>query len=153
MFAPLVSNHRPLLLSPFRAVLAVCFAVALVAGCEVDRSPVEASHTKPDIRAYVTGEAAKSLDEKGQFPLATAEAPDQIPIISRDRAGELALAYVRTFAPHFQRKWEQEHKGPIHIGLLRVDPRIFYAQSAYEPVPDGYHRFHRRSLVRTTWSS
>jgi hypothetical protein len=58
---------------------------------------MEMSTVPPDIARFVTGEAALHLDERGQFTLASAKAPANVPIISADRAGKLATAYVRTF--------------------------------------------------------
>lgn len=94
----------------------------------------------------MTGGAARNLDGEGRFTLSAEATPTGVPTITAERAGELALANVRTFAPSFQKGWEQDRGAPIDVSSLRIDPRIFYAETPYGVFPDGYHPAYRRSF-------
>lgn len=127
--------------------------VTLLAACGDVVEPVDAP---PPIREYVTPEVAAQLTPEGRFRIDDGPLPTEAPAIDARRAGEQALAYVRTFAPHLGEYWERSHGGRIDFSRLEVDPRIFLARSPYGPVPDGpFHSAHRRAwgpfyIVRLT---
>lgn len=95
---------------------------------------------------FVTGDAALNLNRAGRFNLQATGPSTAVPAISAERAGELALANVRTYAPFFRSSWEKDRGAPIDVGSLRVDPRILYAETPYAVFPDGYHPAYRRSF-------
>jgi hypothetical protein len=115
-------------------------AIPLLSACEAPRA-TDAGLTAapPEIHRFVTAEAAATLGADGRFALAAPAAPDDRPIISAQRAGELALASVRTWGPSLHRAWERESGRPIDLSNLRVGPRIFFARTPYGRFPDGYH--------------
>ena len=97
-----------------------------------------------DIAPFVTAEVARGLTAEGLFTLAPAAAPADLPIITEASAGQLAVAYLRTFgfdrAPLFRR----ERGADIDMRRLQVDPRIFYADTPHEPFPSGGHPAYAR---------
>jgi hypothetical protein len=112
----------------------------LLAACETpDTSVAGLSAAPPEIHRFVTAQAAANLGSDGRFLLAPPAAPDSRPIISAERAGELALASVRTWGPSLHRAWEQDRGGPINLAGLRAGPRILFARTPYGRFPDGYH--------------
>jgi hypothetical protein len=128
-----------------------------IAACEDTSSRlVEPEAAPPPIRAYVTPEVAAQLTPEGRFRIEDPPLPTEAPTIDARRAGEQALAYVRTWAPHFGQDWERGHGGPIDYARLTVDPRIFLAASPYGPIPEGsFHSAYRRAwgpfyIVRLT---
>jgi hypothetical protein len=115
-------------------------ALALLAACDAPETSVTGLRAAPpNIHRFVTGQAAASLGADGRFALAAPAAPDDRPIISAERAGELALASVRTWGPSLHQAWERERGGPIDLASLRVGGRILFARSPYGKFPDGYH--------------
>jgi hypothetical protein len=115
-------------------------AIALLSACEAPETAVAGLHAAPSqVHRFVTAEAAASLGADGRFALAQPVAPGDRPIISAERAGELALASVRTWGPSLRGAWERESGRPIDLGNLRVGSRIFFARTPYGKFPDGYH--------------
>ncbi|WP_420126813.1 hypothetical protein [Longimicrobium sp.] len=118
----------------------MAIAVTILTGCEATESTVGGLTPAPtDTHRFVTATAAASLGPDGRFVLAAPSAPGDRPIISAERAGELALASVRTWGPSLHRAWEQDRGGPIDLASLRVGGRILFARSPYGKFPDGYH--------------
>jgi hypothetical protein len=137
-------------------VLAFLAPLAIAACEDTSSRLVEPEAAPPPIRAYVTPEVAAQLTPEGRFRIDDPPLPTEAPTIDARRAGEQALAYVRTLAPHFGQDWERGHGGPIDYARLAVDPRIFLAASPYGPIPEGsFHSAYRRAwgpfyIVRLT---
>lgn len=101
--------------------------------------------TEPqDIRPYVTGAAAANLDPEGLFTYPAPTAPSTEPIISAERARELAVSFALSFGPALERYWKQEHGRSFDFTSLRADPRVFYQRTAYGLFPEGFHGAFRR---------
>lgn len=127
-------RFRPPHLFPYVA------AATLLAGCDTPQAPIAGpGAAPPDLQRYVTAQAAASLGADGRFTLAAPSAPGDRPIISAERAGELALASVRTWGPSLHRSWERQSGRSFDLGSLRVGPRILFARTPYGKFPDGYH--------------
>lgn len=88
------------------------------------------------IQAYVTGDAAQSLGANGEFSFAPASPPTDLPIISAERAGELAAAYVRTYGSAMRSGFQLYGAPDIDLDKLHISPRIFYAETPHARVPD-----------------
>lgn len=132
----------------WRAARLACAAFVACAlgsgGCAETTAPDSA----PDVRAWVVGEAARSLGPDGRFVFPEAVIQTPYPVINESRARELALAYVRTFASlsTFWRPLELQHEGSIDVERLQPAPRVEYAESVYEPLPDSYSDAIRRAF-------
>lgn len=142
----MLSRHGPLLstIFPFLShhLTGACLVGAvLFSACENPTAPPAPA----DLRHFVTGVAAEQIDARGQFVLPTPVAPDEFPIITPERAGELAFAYVRSFGPVRHTEWEKQRGRAINLDGLRVDPHIFYARSPYGRFPDGYQPGFRKA--------
>lgn len=126
--------------------LTVCsLGVLLSAGCEPQDARVMDPAVLPaELERFTTGAAAQNLDTTGRFVLADVPERTGVPAISRERAGDLAAAFVRTWGRFYKEEWQREHGGPIDLTSLEVDPRIFYAESPYGRFPVGYHPAFRR---------
>lgn len=128
------SNPRP-------PHLLLCVAAAsLLVGCDAPQTRIAGPAAPPaDVHRYIAPGAAASLNADGRFMLAVPSAPDDRPIITLERAGELALASVRTWGPSLHRSWERDSGRAIDLASLRVGPRILFARTPYGRFPDGYH--------------
>lgn len=129
--------------------------VALLVACDRPDTPTAAPEREANLRQYVAGQAAATLNSQGRFSLAAPTAPDDRPIITPERAGALALAYIKTYGSNLRGAWEKERGGPVNPATLQVDPQILYAGTPYGRFPDGFHpAFHRAYgpfyLVRMT---
>lgn len=130
---------------PLSRSFAVAVLLAGVAACEKVAS-TQLPSPPPDIAAYVTGAAAAALGPDGRFP-PTEPAARERPMISRERAAILALAYVRSSARFLRPSWEEERGGAIRVAGLRADPRVFFAESPYGAFPEGpFHPAFRRGF-------
>lgn len=130
--------------SAARQSCAALFACVLgAAGCAETTAPDPA----PDVRAWVVGEAARSLDSDGRFVFPRAVIPLDS-VIDEAQARALALAYVRTFAhvSSFARPLELQHEGSIDFERLYAAQRVEYAESVYEPLPDTVSASTRRAF-------
>jgi hypothetical protein len=93
------------------------------------------------------GEAAASLGPDGTFAYAGPIHDRGEPMISPERAGELALGYVRAYGQFFHRSWEKEAGRSIHLPSLRVHPRVYFAEAPYGRFPEGpYHPGYRKGF-------
>jgi hypothetical protein len=110
-----------------------------VSACDGPDRHIAGPIAPPNLEAYVTGSAAASLDAQGRFNLAAAVAPGVRPIISAERAGELALAAVRSWGPSLSGAWNKERGEPISLSNLQVGPRTLFARTPYGAFPEGYH--------------
>jgi hypothetical protein len=99
----------------------------------------------PDARAWVTGEAAASLDERGRFRFPPARPRVDGPTITEADAARLATARMQGFTSYkeFPRNfrgerlslYERDRGDLIDFKALRAGPRVYLAESPYEPVP------------------
>jgi hypothetical protein len=121
-------------------------ALLLSTACDRAAPPTSSAGPPPDIARYVTGAAAAALGPDGVFTDAE-PAPRERPMISRARARELGLGYVKSYGQFLKPTWEQRHGGAINIGALRAAPRVYYAESPYGAFPEGpYHPAFRRAF-------
>jgi hypothetical protein len=125
--------------------IAVCTLVVAAACDRGAGTPTGIDAPPPEIRAFVTGEAAAALSPDGTFPYAGATHHREDPIISPRVAGEQALGYVRAYGQFLHRSWEKEAGRSIDLLSLRAHPRVFYAESPYgrfpgPPVFQGYRK-------------
>lgn len=98
----------------------------------------------PDVRPYVTGAAAANLGADGLFTYPAPVAPFTEPIISAERARELAVSYAKSFGPALQERWQQQHGLSFDFRELKAEPRVLFQTSQYELFPEGYHGTFRR---------
>lgn len=130
-----------------RGLAAGCAAVALLAGCDQPDMPVAGpAAVPPRLSQYVTGHAAAGINAEGLFSLGQPAATGDHPVITPERAGELALAYVRSFGPSLKSVWEEERGAPIDLATLRVGSRVLYAGTPYGSFPAGYHPAFQRGF-------
>ena len=114
--------------------------------CDAERStPTEAKSRGPDVRALVTGDAAGHLDANGRFVLPSPTPPADIPIISPERARELAVAYLRTWGPSASEIWSGKRGRRIEPSDREVS-RVYYADTPHHRIPDGYHPAYQRMI-------
>jgi hypothetical protein len=97
-----------------------------------------------DVRPHVTGAAAANLDADGLFTYPIPVAPSTEPIISAERARELAVSFVLSFGPALERYWKEEHGQAFAFSELQAEARVFYQSTAYGLFPDGFHGAFRR---------
>jgi hypothetical protein len=110
-----------------------------VVGCR--DQPATASRTSmsaSDLTTILTGEAAAHVDGHGGYVLPAARAPDDVPMITAERAKELAVAFVHTYGRSHAPGWAMHRGAPLSTAGLRVSHRVFYAESPFGRVPDGY---------------
>lgn len=117
--------------------------LAVVVACDQQPSASEL-RMAPRVASFVTGAAASALRPNGEFLLDRAESPDGTPIISEKRAGDLAMAYVRSFARSYHGAWSRQRGSPIDLTTLAVGPRIYFAHTPYGAFPSGFHPALRR---------
>ncbi|HEX8831350.1 MAG TPA: hypothetical protein VF705_09305 [Longimicrobium sp.] len=126
--------------SSARGLAAGFAAAAILAGCDQPDAGISGpTVAPPNLQRHVTGDAAASLNAQGMFTLAAPAAPDARPIISAERAGELALASVRSWGPSLRAGWEKERGQSIDLENLRVGGRVLFARTPYGQFPGGYH--------------
>jgi hypothetical protein len=125
-------------------VLGTLGAGLLLGACDRDGgSPTEAR--SPGVHPYVSEQLAKQLTPEGRFRLAPAKAPDDIPIITPDRARELARAYLRTWGRDQAARWSWERGARVDVGAIAPSSRVYFAHSAQGRLPDDlYHPAIRR---------
>jgi hypothetical protein len=100
----------------------------------------------PDLQAYVSPTAAGQIGPDGRFLLATPRAPDDIAIITPDRARELAIAFLHTWGHSHADVWKHQRGSAINPGSLQLIDRVYFARSPHGRFPDGHHGAYRRML-------
>jgi hypothetical protein len=119
--------------------------LAVVLGCErADSFPAEAADVNVDLEKYVTGDALEGIGPDGRFRLARARALDDIPIITEERAAELAAAFLRTRARYWIIHWERRRRASMELEDLELSPRLYFADTPHGRFPDGHPRCNRR---------
>lgn len=113
--------------------------------------------TPVDVRPYVVGAAAANLGADLRFSYPAPVAPFKAPIISPERARELAESFALSFGPEEESRWAREHGRSFDYTEVEADPRVFYQPSPFELFPDGYHPGMRTAfgpyyLVRLNWN-
>ncbi|HEU4557644.1 MAG TPA: hypothetical protein VFS20_07330 [Longimicrobium sp.] len=94
---------------------------------------------------YVTAAALEHVDARGRFILPLPWAPDNIPIITPERAREFARAFMRTRGEAHRPMWERQRGGqPLPLGSPELAERMYFAVTPLGRFPDGYHGIHRR---------
>lgn len=122
-----------------RRVAATAALLLFLSACDDPDRHIAGPVAPPNLQAYVTGGAAASLNSQGRFDLAAPVSPGGRPIISAERAGELALAAVRSWGPSLRPTWDRERGEPISLSNLQVGPRTLFARTPYGAFPEGYH--------------
>ncbi|HEY7767321.1 hypothetical protein [Longimicrobium sp.] len=121
--------------------------MALLAGCDQPEMPVAGpAAVPPGLSQYVTGEAAAGINAEGLFSLDQPATTGDHPVITPERAGELALAYVRSFGPSLKAAWEEDRGAPIDLAALQVGSQVLYAGTPYGTFPAGYHPAFQRGF-------
>lgn len=125
---------------------ALVLLITIIAACdETHVSPVDPERTPPSVTRYVTGAALEHVDASGRFILPPPRAPDDIQIVTPERAHELALAFMRTWGEPYKGTWEHQRGGqPLSLGSLKLADRVYFAVTPHGRFPDGYHGAYRR---------
>jgi hypothetical protein len=127
---------------PRLATLVLAGGALLLAGCS---EPGITDPTEPgDIRPYVMGAAADNLGPDGLFTYPAPVAPSSEPIISAERARELAVSFALSFGPALEQEWQQHHGRSFDFRKLQADTRVLFQSTPYELFPDGFHGAFRR---------
>lgn len=131
-------------------VLAI-LAVGTAFGCTDPTGP-GAVPVPPDVRPWVTGAAAASLDDDGHFVFPDPAPPGPDEMVDGPFAAELALAFIRTWVANpnvirigggssIRERLERDHGGPVDWSTVRPDARAaYFARTPYEPLPDSIGR-------------
>jgi hypothetical protein len=101
-------------------------AVALVVACD-DQTPSMGPRIGGASALHVTGEAARQIEEFGQFRLAGPAAGE----LAEAQAIALARAYMIGAAPWIGGVWERDRGARIDVRRLTACPRAYYAASAF----------------------
>lgn len=107
-------------------------SVLLAVACEPSTAPPRP--LTDDLKSHVTAEAARGLSPDGHFALSAPESR-AYPQVSGAQAGELALAFARTFGPHMRAYLEKDYGGTIDFEALRVGSPAYYAATPFHAVP------------------
>lgn len=112
----------------------------LVLGACSDRPPTAPQRVSAgQVRAAVTEGVAAALDESGQFKFPSARASE----IGAEQARRLAEAYWKTYGSALRPGIEWGRDAPV-AKELKSCGRVFYAESAYEPLaidtPEEFRR-------------
>lgn len=111
----------------------------MLAACEQPQATIAGPAGPRDLSQYLTRDAAESLNADGLFSVSSPAPSASRPTLAAERAGELALAYVRSFGPSLRGAWEKDRGAPVDLANLRVASRILYAATPYGAFPDGHH--------------
>lgn len=131
------------------SVLALSVGVGLVS-CHRASPPPE----PPDVRPWVAGEAAHSVDEAGHFQLPPPAPHGSTPMLSPEEAIRITTAWVhhregyrempKDFHGERLSDMEKEHGDIIEFQSLQAGP-VYYPQIPYEPLPDTLPEHVRRA--------
>jgi hypothetical protein len=98
----------------------------------------------PPVAKYLTAELAEQMSG-GHLQLAAPRAPDDIPIISPDRARDLARAFLHSWGRETVSRWAWERGTPIDQGSITPGDRVYFARTPHGRLPDDlYHPAIRR---------
>ncbi len=128
-----------------RHLLAACIGGLALTACNHDAGRLtQPPAGVPKLDRYVTSAVSGELDLEGRFVMQSAVPPADVAMITRERAGQLAVAMVHTYGQFFERSWERQRGADIDLESLELDPRIHYADTPHERFPDTYHPADRR---------
>jgi hypothetical protein len=126
------------------------FFLATLASCH---SPTGPDHRIPDIRSWVTGDAASALNSSGHFVFAASPPASSASDIGPDRAKDLAIAFFRMFAApdivlgsSIVEEWTREH-GHFNINDVYMARPVYFGESPYAPLPDSLPSYIRNYLA------
>lgn len=106
---------------------------------------VDPERTPPSVTRCVTAAALEHVDASGRFILPLPWAPDDIPIITPERAREFARVFMRTRGEAYRPVWERQRGGqPLPLGSPELAERMYFAVTPLGRFPDGYHGVYRR---------
>jgi hypothetical protein len=123
-----------------RAGTCLTGAVLVAVACDNQVQSTGPRLTGPDL-AMLTGEAARQIEEYGQFHLAGPGTGE----LSEGQAVVLARAYVRSAGPWIGHTWEEDRGAPIDLDKLTACPRPYYTASPFE-VASGAHASLRQAV-------
>jgi len=126
----------------FQRLATTIVIAAVLTGCSDDLAPTAVIDPPASLREHVTGAAAQSINSHGYFEFGRPAAPSTVPILSPERAAELAKAYIRTWRDFIRGPMEKDRGGPIPFDQLQPG-RVFFAQTPFGVVPDGFHPTYR----------
>jgi hypothetical protein len=118
------------------------YCLLLLTACE---SPTEPSQLLPDVRSWVVGAAAQTLDQSGHFLLPSPVAPGVRPITSTATAITLAQTFLREFRSpdvvtigdaSIRDGLNRERGAPIAFSSLAPAGWAYFAESPYQPISD-----------------
>lgn len=125
---------------PWRTELlssAILAGIIGLAACEGEPQSPEPLYPG-DVRAYVVPELAAELGPDGRFNLPAPPA-EAYPQITAQQAGDIAVAWARTFGKYFRGTLESRHGRPIDFNSLKVGSPAYYGITPYTAVPPDVH--------------
>jgi hypothetical protein len=125
------------------AVAALSLALGTT-GCRDEATVADPVPPIDQVLPYVAGDAARDIADDGRFDLPPAAPPSHVPIITPERAREIAMADIRSFGRFFVQSWEKKRGEPIHLESLHAEERVVFARTPYGVFPDGFHPAFRR---------
>lgn len=130
----------------------VAATVVIASGCDgVTGGP---KVPEPESLAlFLSGAAANQLQPDGTLLIANVPVAGSRPQISEVQARQLAAAFIATHLAGFRPVLERDRGASIDITGITVCPRVFYAESPTEELPDEmpamYHRLYGPKWLTT----
>jgi hypothetical protein len=127
--------------------VAVAAIVALSGACS-DRgaSAPQAPAGRESLEHYLSGTALNQLHGDGTLRIANVPTQGTRPQISETRAREIATAFIATHLRGLRRTLENDRGAPIDVNSVVLCPRVYYAETPLDEVPndvpDVYHRLY-----------
>jgi len=128
----------------------VVAALVLVgAGCSehADGGPQVPDPNGPQsLSLYLSGAAAEQLQPDGSLRISNVQTAGRRPQIDETRARDIATAFIATHLAGLLAALERDRGASINAENVAVCPRVFYAESAFEELPEEvpgvYHRMY-----------
>jgi len=89
----------------------------------------------PSLDGFLTGAALAAVDHNGRLRIPTPIPPSGA--VSSERAAELSVALVETFAPFYEGYAEEGAGRRLDFGNLRLDERVLYMETPFQPTPEA----------------
>ena len=120
----------------------------LLTGCATSGdAPTAIDLPMKELASIVTSDVARNLTAAGEFVLPAAVKPASAPIISSERAADLAVSYLRTWGQFLETSWEfQRGGGDIDLTTLQPASRVFFAATPYQLLENVVHPANRKSF-------
>jgi hypothetical protein len=112
--------------------------------CERAEPNLTESVAVSDLHRYLEKSVAAKTGPDGRFALAAPHSPDGTPIITPERAGQLAKSFLLSYGRFMGDVWAGQRGAPVYWDQLEMDPRILFAESPYQRFPYTYHPADRR---------